>query len=137
MRALWVFTLIVFAGCAAPPRATVPPPARDPAPTTRPAPSLPAPAEPAPRSSIVRSAESYLGTPYRYGGSSREGLDCSGLVLNVFRENGIGLPRTSASQYRVGEKVGREQLRPGDLVFFASSGGRSPLTFATSAPCRL
>ena len=57
---------------------------------------------------------------YRSGGTSPEtGLDCSGLVLNVFR-NAIGfdLPRTAAEMARMGDKIGRKDLKPGDLVFF-------------------
>lgn len=69
---------------------------------------------------LVDQALEYLGVRYRFGGTSPEtGLDCSGLVLNVFR-NAIGfdLPRTAAEMSRMGDKIGRKDLKPGDLVFF-------------------
>jgi cell wall-associated NlpC family hydrolase len=72
---------------------------------------------------IVSQAKDYVGTPYRSGGTSSKGMDCSGLVFNVFRSYGIALPRTSRDQARFGEKVTRSHLQPGDLVFF-NTGGR-------------
>ncbi|HQZ01827.1 MAG TPA: C40 family peptidase [Thauera sp.] len=69
---------------------------------------------------LVDQALEYLGVRYRLGGTSPDtGLDCSGLVLNVFR-NAIGfdLPRTAAEMSRLGDKIGRQDLKPGDLVFF-------------------
>ena len=69
---------------------------------------------------LVDQALDYLGVRYRFGGTSPEtGLDCSGLVLNVFR-NAIGfdLPRTAAEMAKMGDKIGRQELKPGDLVFF-------------------
>lgn len=71
---------------------------------------------------LVASAESYLGAPYAYGGAKPTGFDCSGLVLRVYAEHGVRLPRTSAEQYRVGASIAREELRPGDLVFFGAGG---------------
>jgi cell wall-associated NlpC family hydrolase len=71
---------------------------------------------------IVGQASNYLGTPYRTGGTSSKGMDCSGLVFNVFRSFGIALPRTSSAQSHFGQKVARSDLRPGDLVFFNTSG---------------
>lgn len=67
---------------------------------------------------IIESAQSYLGTPYRYGGTTPEGFDCSGFVRHVFGENGINLNRTSYEQFRQGKAVPLSALRPGDLVFF-------------------
>ena len=67
-------------------------------------------------------AERYLGVTYRYGGTSPEGLDCSGFVVIVFSELGIKLPRTSAQQFQYGQAVDRQNLRLGDLVFFNTSG---------------
>jgi cell wall-associated NlpC family hydrolase len=67
-------------------------------------------------------AERYLGVTYRYGGTSPEGLDCSGFVVIVFSELGIKLPRTSAQQFQYGQAVERQNLRLGDLVFFNTSG---------------
>ena len=64
-------------------------------------------------------AESYLRTPYRYGGKSRKGMDCSGFVQQVFEEAyKMRLPRSSAAMARYGKDVDKEDLQPGDLVFF-------------------
>ncbi len=69
---------------------------------------------------LVDQALAYLGIRYRFGGTSPEtGLDCSGLVLNVFRNAvGLDLPRTAHEMATLGEKIGRQELKPGDLVFF-------------------
>lgn len=71
-------------------------------------------------SQLVDQALSYLGIRYRFGGvSPATGLDCSGLVLNVFRNAlGLDLPRTAREMARLGDKIGRHDLKPGDLVFF-------------------
>ena len=65
----------------------------------------------------------YLGVPYVWGGTSPSGFDCSGLVQYACKKNGISVPRVAASQRNVGKSVSRQNLQPGDLVFF-SSGGR-------------
>jgi cell wall-associated NlpC family hydrolase len=68
----------------------------------------------------VGVARQYLGVPYVFGGTNpRTGLDCSGLVQLVYRELGISLPRTAQQQFDATERVARDQLQPGDLVFFA------------------
>jgi hypothetical protein len=77
------------------------------------------------RNEIVGTAKRFIGVPYRWGGSSRqEGFDCSGLTMVVYQLNGLNLPRSSREQYRVGTPIRRSQLSRGDLVFFATSGGR-------------
>ncbi|SEG20330.1 lipoprotein Spr [Halpernia humi] len=69
---------------------------------------------------ILSEAESYLGTPYRYGGMTRNGIDCSAFVLSVFgAATGLNLPRVAASQATEGETVSKENLQKGDLVFFS------------------
>lgn len=74
---------------------------------------------------ILAEAESYLGTPYRYGGTTRKGIDCSAFVLSVFGAvAGMNLPRVAASQAQEGEKIERENLQKGDLVFFSHGRGR-------------
>jgi peptidoglycan DL-endopeptidase LytE len=67
-------------------------------------------------------AERYLGVTYVYGGSSADGLDCSGFVGLVFQEMGMKLPRTSREQFQTGVAVDRSSLELGDLVFFDTTG---------------
>ena len=67
---------------------------------------------------ILESAYSYLGTPYRYGGTTPLGFDCSGFVRQVFRENGISLGRSSRDQALEGKQVSLSDLKAGDLIFF-------------------
>ncbi|MDR2612390.1 MAG: C40 family peptidase [Deltaproteobacteria bacterium] len=76
--------------------------------------------EPALAKIVVGTAEKYLGTPYVSGGRGPKGFDCSGLVWYVYRLNGIELPESSYRQSRVGREVDRDELMPGDLVFFRS-----------------
>lgn len=72
---------------------------------------------------ILKDSEKYLGAPYKYGGNTSSGLDCSGLVCKVYDENDTKLPRRSSDQALQGEKVADKEIKPGDLVFFATSGG--------------
>ena len=70
----------------------------------------------------ARTAERFVGIPYRWGGDTVvDGMDCSGFVRAVYNLCGVNIPRTSREQYRVGDVVGREELKDGDLVFFGSS----------------
>jgi len=69
---------------------------------------------------VVKRAAGYLGVPYRTGGTTSRGVDCSGLAYAVYGSIGIRLPRTSDDQARAGEPVDRSSLEPGDLVFFGS-----------------
>jgi len=83
----------------------------------------PAPAPPAanlggghPEAATI--AMKYLGVPYLWGGATPGGFDCSGLVMYVYGQLGISLPHYAAAQYGLGSPVPRDQLQPGDLVFF-------------------
>jgi len=71
---------------------------------------------------VIAEAYSYLGTPYRYGGTSRSGIDCSGFTMKVFGAFGISLPHGATSQYRMCRSVTTAERAPGDLVFFATGG---------------
>jgi cell wall-associated NlpC family hydrolase len=67
---------------------------------------------------IATAALQLQGIPYRLGGTDVHGFDCSGLVQHVFALYGIALPRVVHDQYRVGRRIGVDDLEPGDLVFF-------------------
>lgn len=73
---------------------------------------------------IVRTAKRYIGVPYRHGGETPRGFDCSGYVMYVYKENGIQLPRSVKQQYQAGRRVSKGALRPGDLIFFKTSRKR-------------
>ncbi|MDR0313871.1 MAG: C40 family peptidase [Treponema sp.] len=75
------------------------------------------------RTKLLAAAESYLGTPYRYGGADSRGIDCSGLVYASFKDAlNIQVPRSSEGLYTWAEKIPTADMRPGDLVFFNTSG---------------
>jgi murein DD-endopeptidase / murein LD-carboxypeptidase len=70
---------------------------------------------------LIREALRARGTPYVWGGASRGGFDCSGFVLYLFRrQRGIKLPHSASAQSRMGRRVSKEELQPGDLVFFST-----------------
>ncbi len=73
---------------------------------------------------ILESAYSCLGSPYRRGGTTPDGFDCSGFIRYVFRENGIELARSSRDQALEGKPVQLNELKPGDLIFFKMRQGR-------------
>lgn len=70
---------------------------------------------------IVRYALTLLGTPYLYGGISRNGFDCSGFITHVFKENGVAVKRSSALQATEGKEINRSEAAPGDLVIFTGT----------------
>lgn len=73
---------------------------------------------------IISVAREWLGTPYRYGGNDRSGVDCSGMVCAVYvRAVDIKLPRSSREIAQFCQSISRRDLRPGDLVFFTSRAG--------------
>lgn len=80
---------------------------------------------PAGHPEVVSIALKYLGVPYKWGGTSPSGFDCSGLCQYSYAQIGIELPRTSRSQYAAGAHIAPDRLdllRPGDLVFFGTNG---------------
>ena len=79
------------------------------------------PPEP-PRPGMVDRALSWIGVKYRFGGQDeKKGFDCAGLVRRVFSSIAVDLPRTAAAQFAHGCAVPREELQPGDLVFFKNT----------------
>lgn len=111
MRTMPVLLLVALglAGCAGAPRRPAPPSAGRVA-------ALPA--APVLGARAAELAAHLVGTPYRFGGESPAGFDCSGLVWYVYRELGVGLPRTAAAQHAAVRPVPADELEPGDLVFF-------------------
>ncbi len=74
---------------------------------------------------LYETVNSWLGVPYKYGGTDRQGIDCSAFVGTVYREvYGINLHRTANDMLRDVQLIGREQLREGDLLFFTNSKGK-------------
>lgn len=71
---------------------------------------------------IVHSGKSLIGIPYKWGGTTTNGFDCSGFTYYVFKQNGITIPRTSREQYYTGSWVRTPDLQNGDLVFFNTTG---------------
>ncbi|MBV7440307.1 C40 family peptidase [Weeksellaceae bacterium TAE3-ERU29] len=76
---------------------------------------------------LIQEAESYIGTPYRLGGTSRSGIDCSAFMQRIYEIEGIDLPRVSRSQASIGIPVSRGELQRGDLIFFSTTS-RSRVT---------
>ena len=110
-RKVFLYTVLVFAlflwGCAkAPPR-----PSMVPLPPLRP--------EPTPQDAVLKQAlGKFYGAPYRHGGTTPAGVDCSGLVVAVFQRAGLSVPRSAAEQFTAGQPVPLNKLRFGDVVFF-------------------
>ena len=76
------------------------------------------------RKRLVDTAMSYIGTPYRSGGSSPRGFDCSGFAMFVYRRHGMRIDRTVSGQYQNGRQIDIRSAKAGDLVFFDITGGR-------------
>jgi len=76
------------------------------------------PAEPESPNEVIHTALTFLGTPYRNGGSDPSGFDCSGFVQYVFAKHGTPLPREVRTQYQQGQTIDLDEVKPGDLVFF-------------------
>ncbi len=69
---------------------------------------------------VIETAKSYRGTPYRYGGTTRSGIDCSALIYHSFASVGMKVPRTSEEQSKMGKKIPESKVEKGDVLFFAT-----------------
>ena len=77
-------------------------------------------------SGIISSAKKYLGVPYRFGGTSSSGFDCSGFTQTVYKSQGINVPRTTSGQAAYGTRISKSELTPGDLVIFSGTYKSGP-----------
>jgi cell wall-associated NlpC family hydrolase len=109
MKAVVVVLLLALAGCASAPRAPV-----SSAGSTRPGAEL--------GDQAAGYAQTMVGKPYRYGGSSPKGFDCSGLVMYSYRQAGLALPHNTDQLRAAARPVRLAELRRGDLLFFNQEG---------------
>lgn len=77
---------------------------------------------------VIKAARSYTGTPYKWGGTTRVGMDCSGLLCTSFQSINVQLPRTSEEQSSFGKNVRLKDLQEGDLVFFGATKNSRQVT---------
>ena len=77
---------------------------------------------------VINKARTYIGTPYKWGGTSSKGIDCSGLLVRSFQSIDLNIPRTTSEQVYLGKKVKLKKSKKGDLVFFAFGKKKKKVT---------
>lgn len=76
---------------------------------------------------VIKTARSYDGTKYKYGGNTKSGMDCSGLMCESFKSVDVMLPRTSSAQSSYGKRIYVGEIQPGDLIFFATGNDKKKI----------
>lgn len=77
---------------------------------------------------VIREAKTFTGAPYKWGGNTKSGIDCSGLTCQSFKAISISLPRTADAQALLGKKVKMNEVKPGDLIFFTKDKKSKEIT---------
>ena len=79
---------------------------------------------------IITEAKTYKGTKYKYGGNTKKGIDCSGLIHNAFKKHNINIARTTRELSKTGRWIDIKKIKKGDLVFFATKKNSRDITHA-------
>lgn len=74
---------------------------------------------------IIDKALEFEGTKYKYGGTTKKGMDCSGLIYTAFSANGLSVPRTSKAMSTQGQEIKLSEVKPGDLLFFKTNKNKN------------
>ncbi len=77
---------------------------------------------------VISTARTYTGVPYKYGGTTKKGMDCSGLLFTSYKTIDMSVPRSTVEQKKFGKKVKKKKVKEGDWLFFAMSKKRRKIT---------